>query len=109
MSEEKRYRLCASTSLNIPEGIKYSFVPSHMKYSLIYTDMSDEDLRNIGYIAINEADVKLNAQESTWLIQCKLNINVRYMRENEAVYAEQLDKFLDVLEKELAATEAKKV
>lgn len=101
MAEEvKKYRLYAGLVQDIPQGVKYSCIPSHHQYLLIYADTPPEPKEN--FILQDEAvEVTLNREEKSWLTACKLEINTQVMREREKEYSSALNSFLDILEEEL--------
>ena len=66
----KKYKLYATSNLQTPKGIKYSFVPTTLSHMLIYTDK--RLLKKDGYILIDEKLIdevkfKLLQEERTWL------------------------------------------
>lgn len=97
--EVKKYKLYASYIQEVPEGIKYSFVPSNLAYILVYTDTPP--VGKLPFVEIDEATVTLSREERGWLSQCKAVINAAAMRENEQANAETLNIFLDKVEEEL--------
>lgn len=100
MKEEvKKYKLYAGKVQNVPENVKYSLVPSHCQYLLIYTDQ--EPLEKSKFVEIDETNVKLNTQEREWLFQSKLYINAQHLKEREREYVDAFNNFFDVLEQEL--------
>lgn len=81
---------------------EYSYVGFGRKYALIY---SKEELQ-APYVAIPE-ETKLEPDERQFVVGCKLQINAKYMRENESELADGLDELLTALETELKAEQDK--
>ena len=83
MAEEvKKYRLYAGLVQDIPQGVKYSCIPSHHQYLLIYTDTPPEPNEN--FILQDEAvGATPNREEKRWLLACKLEINTKAKRTRE--------------------------
>ena len=98
MAEEvKKYRLYAGLVQDIPQGVKYSCIPSHHQYMLVYTDipLSEKD----GFVLQGEnAEMSLNREEKIWLTSCKLKINTQAMRERESEYSSALMDYFDKVE-----------
>lgn len=96
----QKYQLYAGKIQDIPAGVKYSLVPTHHQYLLIYTDIDPKELK--GFVAIDDGIMYLNAQERAWLAKSKTEINVEYLHEHEE-YLDYMNQFLDVFEQELKA------
>lgn len=101
MEEEvKKYRLYAGLVQDIPQGVKYSCIPSHHQYLLIYADTPPEQKEN--FILQDEAvEATLNREEKSWLTACKLEINTQAMREREKEYSSALMDYFDKVEEAL--------
>lgn len=97
--EVKKYKLYASHIQGVPEGVKYSFVPSSLLYLLVYTDTPP--IGRLPFTEIDETKIGLSTEERGWLSQCKAVINAAAMRESEQVNAETLNIFLDKVEENL--------
>lgn len=101
MAEEvKKYHLYAGLVQDIPHGVKYSCIPSHHQYLLVYTDipLAEKD----GFILQDEnAEMSLNREEKSWLTACKLEINTQAMREREKEYSSALMDYFDKVEEAL--------
>lgn len=96
MSEIKQYRLYASYTKKIPDGVEYSLQPFGTKYILCFTDMElREPYREI------PLETPLNEQESSWLLECKIAVNAKYMKEHEEENVAFLNEFFNLVEKEL--------
>lgn len=100
MSDRRRaFHLYAGRLQNIPDGIDYSFIPSHHKYLLIYTDA---DMTGKRFVMQDEEQVGLlNREEREWLRRCKDDINSKYLRENEEDISEALIQRLASIEDDL--------
>lgn len=99
MSEEVKYNLYVSeVSTAIPIGVKYSLVPNHHQYRLLYTDKA---LTAKDGFAIIPPNTQLNRQERAWLFQSKVAVNAEYLKKSEQDYAAAMSAFLDVFEQEL--------
>lgn len=93
----KKYRLYAGFIQDIPQGVKYSCIPSHHQYLLVYTDipLAEKD----GFILQDEnAEMSLNREEKLWLAACKLDVNTKVMREREKEYSSALMDYFDKVE-----------
>lgn len=108
MTETNPYKLYAVKTNAIPDGalkdIEFSLIPtvSNGRYCLVFTDKKlPEQFREIG------AEVPLSDEERKFVAQCKATVNARYLRENETEYAELLNNFAEVLEKELTEEQKK--
>lgn len=98
MFEKKKYQLYASKCLDVPHGIKYSFVPSHLGCLFVYSDT--EPIGKAEFKLIPE-NTPLSSEVQAWLSRTKMAIDVKVMRENQKEYANFLNSFLDNVEKEL--------
>lgn len=93
----KKYHLYAGLVQDIPQGVKYSCIPSHHQYLLVYTDipLTEKD----GFILQDEnAEMSLNREEKLWLAACKLDVNTQVMREREKEYSSVLMDYFDKVE-----------
>lgn len=101
---EKQYKLYAGRTLKVPSEVEFSLVPicANGRYMLVYTDKKLDDT----FKKIDE-NIKLEQEERAWLTECKLQINVRAMKENEEAYAEMLNGFCDKLTEELKVEQEK--
>lgn len=90
------YKLYASYSKKVPDGVEYSLIPYGCRYILCYTDKEMPD----SFKVIPE-NTQLTRQEMDWLMQTKLLINARAVKEQSAEETEMLVDFLNTFEKEL--------
>ena len=100
----KKYKLYATSNLQAPKGIQYSFVPTRLWHMLIYTDI--RLLKKGGYIPIeerliDEGKFKLLQEERTWLAGVKLNINTQYIHQNKLDIMKFATELIDEVEKNL--------
>lgn len=107
----KKYKLYATSNLQTPKGIKYSFVPTTLSHMLIYTDK--RLLKKDGYILIDEKLIdegkfRLLQEERTWLAGVKLNINTQYVQQNKQDIIEFITALFDEVEKNLVALQQSK-
>lgn len=107
----KKYKLYATSNLQTPKGIKYSFVPTTLSHMLIYTDK--RLLKKDGYILIDEKLIdegkfRLLQEERTWLAGVKLNINTQYVRQNKQDIIDFITTLFDEVEKNLAVLQQSK-
>lgn len=102
MNEQSKYRLYASRNLTVPDGVTYSLIPTHGRYILALTDKKPND----EFTLVPEG-TPLTDEESAWKVRCAVEINSRYLQENEQEYAEVFGAFCDTLEKELAEEKKK--
>ena len=93
------YKLYAGEIQDVPKGVKYSFVPSHLQYLLLYSNVYPEPQEN--FVEIDETQVELTAEETTWLMQCKMAINAAHIQSHKEEYIDAFDAWLDVFEAEL--------
>lgn len=96
MTNQLKYHLYASRTQQVPNGVEYSFTPSHKKYTLVYSDKEVQ-----GFTLIPE-DTPLTTEETAFIAKAKLAINAKYMSDHKDEYAEFLTGFLERLEIELA-------
>lgn len=105
MTEQPKYKLYAIRTADLPKdglkGFEYS-LQTNGRYALVFTDKP----LNKPYRAIADS-VKLEKDEAEWLMRCKAEINSGFMKDNETEYAEMLNSFAEVLEKELAEEQKK--
>lgn len=101
MPRVKKFRLYAGRNLEIPQCVKYSFIPSHMQYLLLYTDSNPGD----GFAKVSE-DL-LSREEHEWLLGCKYAVNSAEVQKNLQSYNNFANGILDILEKELTAEQRK--
>lgn len=105
MTNPNPHKLYAIRTADLPKdglkGFEYS-LQANGRYALVFTQ---KELKK-PYRAIADG-VKLEKDEADWLMRCKTEINARFMRENETEYAELLNNFAEVLEKELAEEQKK--
>ena len=96
------YRLYATKSGEIPEGVEFSLRPYNVNYLLVFTD------KELGkpFVEI-PPETELTEQEQAFVTRCKAIINQRYLNEHKEEYMEALKAFLDSLEEELKAERKK--
>ena len=95
------YKLYATKTGEIPDGVEFSLRPYNTNYLLVFTD------KELGkpFVEI-PPETKLTEQEQAFVTRCKAIINKRALEANKE-YAEVLNGFLDSLEKELRAEKKK--
>ena len=98
--ENKKYKLYATKK--IPENFFkknatiYTLIPSHGLYLLAYTDkILDEAFKEVPEVT------PLSDEESTWLLNCKMEIASKAMSINSEQYIEVLRMFTENFKKEL--------
>lgn len=101
MARVKKFKLYARCALEVPAGVKFSFIPSHMQYLLVYTDTKPGE----GFAKVSE-DL-LSREEHEWLLGCKYAVNSAAIQKDQQRYNNYLNDFLDTVEKELAAEQDK--
>ena len=109
MQVQAPYKLYAGEIQDVPKGVKYSFVPSHLQYLLLYSNVYPKPQENFVEIdetqveltAEEETQVELTAEETTWLMQCKMAINAAHIQSHKEEYIDAFDAWLDVFEAEL--------
>ena len=101
MPRVKKFRLYAGRTLEVPKGVKYSFIPSHMQYLLLYTDTKP------GEDFVKVPEDQLSREEHEWLLGCKYAINSAAVQQNQQSYTNYLSNFLDNVEKELVTEQEK--
>lgn len=99
------YKLYAGEIQEVPQNAKYSLIPSHHQYLLIYSDIPPEPQEN--FVCIDNLVTEFTAEEMMWLAKCKMQVNAEEVKRNREAMEQLLDSFLDVFEQELA-TEAEK-
>ncbi len=90
------YKLYATKTGEIPDGVEFSLRPYGADYLLVFTDMELDK----PFIEI-PPETPLTAQERQFVTRCKLIVNKRYVDEHKDEYAEMLDSFFSELEKQL--------
>lgn len=102
-----KYKLYVGYVQEVPEGVKYSLVPSHLLYMLIYSDVQPEPKENFAELD-EEANFKdMSEEEKIWLMKSKMQVNVAYMNDHKEEYIDGFDAWLDAFEKELKAERAR--
>lgn len=101
MARVKKFKLYAGRTLEVPKGVKYSFIPSHMQYLLLYTDS------NPGEDFVKVPEDQLSREEHEWLLGCKYAANSAAIQKDQKSYTNYLNNFLNKVEKELAAEQDK--
>ena len=99
------YKLYAGEIQEVPQNAKYSLIPSHHQYLLIYSDTPPEPQED--FVCIDNFATEFTAEEMMWLAKCKMQVNAEEVKRNREAMEQLLDSFLDVFEQELA-TEAEK-
>ena len=99
------YKLYAGEIQEVPQNAKYSLIPSHHQYLLIYSDIPPEPKED--FVCIDNLVTEFTAEEMMWLAKCKMQVNAEEVKRNREAMEQLLDSFLDVFEQELA-TEAEK-
>ena len=96
------YRLYATKTGEIPDGVEFSLRPCNTNYLLVFTD------KELGkpFVEI-PPETELTEQEQAFVTRCKAIINQRYLNEHKEEYVEALKAFLDSFEKELKAEKKK--
>ena len=96
------YKLYATKTGEIPEGVEFSLRPCNTDYLLVFTD---KELKK-PFVEI-PPETKLTEQEQAFVARSKAIINKRHIDEHQEEYAEALNGFLDSLEKEMRAEKKK--
>ena len=96
------YKLYATKTGEIPDGVEFSLRPCNTDYLLVFTD------KELGkpFVEI-PPETELTEQEQAFVTRSKAIINKRHIDEHQEEYAEALNGFLDSLEKELKAEKKK--
>ena len=91
------YKLYATKTGEIPEGVEFSLRPCNTDYLLVFTD------KELGkpFVEI-PPETELTEQERQFVARCKLEVNKRAIEQNEASYLEFMNSFCDNLENALA-------
>ena len=96
------YRLYATKTGEIPDGVEFSLRPCNTDYLLVFTD---KELKK-PFVEI-PPETELTEQEQAFVTRSKAIINKRHIDEHQEEYAEALSGFLDSLEEELKAEKKK--
>ena len=96
------YKLYATKTGEIPEGVEFSLRPYNVNYLLVFTD---KELKK-PFVEI-PPETELTEQEQAFVARCETIINKRHIDEHQEEYAEALNGFLDSLEAELKAEKKK--
>lgn len=98
--ENAPYKLyVGAVSENIPKGVKYSLVPSSLKYLLLYTN---QPILSKKFVLVEEEDTsKFPREVQQWLFATKFEINMRYMKKQKELIDNTLNSFIDILADEL--------
>lgn len=91
---EKQYKLYAGKTDKVPKNIEYSFVPSHCRYMLIYTDKKIQEK----VFRLIPNTTSLLKEESDWLNTCKSKISVKKTAELLYNNLENFTEFLNAFE-----------
>lgn len=101
IKQGEEYALYVSEIQAIPQGYeRYSFIPPHNRYLLIYSDKPIEGAKK-PFAKVDESQITLNKEEQRWLMECKLRINAEFIKNRACEFTEAVDKFLEVFEREL--------
>ena len=96
------YRLYATKTGEIPEGVEFSLRPYNVTYLLVFTD---KELKK-PFVEI-PPETELTEQEQAFVTRSKAIINKRALEAHKEEYTEVLNGFLDSLEAELKAEKKK--
>ena len=90
------YKLYATKTGEIPEGVEFSLRPCNTDYLLVFTD------KELGkpFVEI-PPETELTEQERQFVMQCKLIINKRELIAHREEYTDFVNGFLDSLEEQL--------
>lgn len=103
----KKYKLYAGiVREKIPKGAKYSFIPSSLKYLLVYMDETPTGRFN----EISEEQIpkgESGDEIRRWLRNCKAEVNAKTIKEYAQAINEQADEFLKLFESELKKKQEK--
>ena len=99
---EQKYRLYAGKTTTVPENVEFSLLPTHNHYLLVFAD------KPLGkpFVEIPEG-TELTDEEKKWLLECKVEVNSRYMQDHKDEITEGFDLLLNELEKSLAEEQEK--
>ena len=92
------YKLYATKTGEIPEGVEFSLRPYNVNYLLVFTD---KELKK-PFVEI-PPETELTEQEQAFVTRCKVIVNKRALKAHADGYAEILNTFLDSIEKEITA------
>lgn len=105
MEEVQKYKLYTGKFQFISDEIKYSFVGSHNKYMLVFTDEKPEGK----FVEVPDELLKqLTREEKDWLLGCKIKINTDFIKKNEEKSIDFLEGFIKRFEQELKKEKRKK-
>ena len=95
-----KYKLYATKTGEIPEGVEFSLRPCNTDYLLVFTD------KELGkpFVEI-PPETELTEQERQFVARCKLEVNKWAIEQNES-YLEFMNSFCDNLENALAEEKA---
>ena len=96
------YKLYATKTGEIPDGVEFSLRPCNTDYLLVFTD---KELKK-PFVEI-PPETELTEQEQAFVTRCKFEVNKRALEAHQEEYAEPLNGFLDSLEKEIKAEKKK--
>ena len=96
------YKLYATKTGEIPEGVEFSLRPCNTDYLLVFTD---KELKK-PFVEI-PPETELTEQEQAFVTRSKAIINKRALEAHKEEYTEVLNGFLDSLEAELKAEKKK--
>lgn len=104
MEEVQKYKLYVGKFQIISDEIKYSYVSGHNRYMLVYS----ENIPEGKFVELPDELLKdLTQAEKEWLLACKIEINTKFMKDNEKQSMGLIENFLDNLERELKKEKAK--
>ena len=96
------YKLYATKTGEIPDGVEFSLRPCNTDYLLVFTD---KELKK-PFVEI-PPETELTEQEQAFVARSKAIINKRALEAHKEEYTEVLNGFLDSLEKEIKVAKKK--
>lgn len=88
---------------NIPSGVKFSFIPSSLKYVLLYTD---KKVPADKFAKVDEEKTKMPQEVREWLFLTKAKINYEYLKTKREEISKIEKEFFTAFEKELEKEQA---
>lgn len=105
MEEVQKYKLYAGKFQFISDTITYSFVGSHNKYMLVFSNEKPDGK----FVEVPDDLLKqLTEKEKSWLLGCKMKVNAEFMKKNKEKSLDFLENFIKRFEKELKKEKRKK-
>ena len=98
MAENKKYRLFVGKTVEVPQGVVFSFYNQRHGYTLLYADQDSFP----GYDAVpDEILGELSQEERVWLLRAKNKVMKQFAAEHNTEIADFMGRFLTFFEEEL--------